>query len=170
LVGSGGTILTGGGGNDSITVAAGVKLTSYSVQGGTNNDTLVINGILAGGGVQGNEGADSIVLGASSVLGGVTIQVDNATIGPMGADTLVLGNLNDGAFNNSKITQFSKANDTLFVGTIQISGADFGSLLGTYTGASLTSGVINASGGDVAKLFSLDSFLANNGTASITII
>jgi hypothetical protein len=169
LVGSAGTIITGGGGSDILNVNAGVKLTSYSVQGGVDNDTITINGILAGGSVKGNEGADYIALGSNSKIGGGVVQLDNAT-GGFGADTLLLGNLTAGAFNNSNINQFSRTNDTLLIANIQnttITSADWGTIAaGTYNATTLAA-VAGQGSGDIAELVT---FLSNNGTASITII
>jgi hypothetical protein len=166
MVGSAGTIISGGGGSDILNLNAGVKLTAYSVQGGVGNDAITISGFMAGGSVKGNEGADFITLGSNSVIGGGQVQLDNST-GGFGADTLLLGNLTAGAFNNSNINQFSRTNDTLLVGTSTITSADWGTIAaGNYTGATLAA----ANTGSNADIAALATFLSNNGTASITII
>jgi hypothetical protein len=169
LVGSAGTIITGGGGSDLLVVNAGVTLTGMNVEGGVGNDTIIMTGTMAGGSVKGNEGADYIALGSTSVIGGGQVQLDNAT-GGFGADTLLLGNLTAGAFNNSKINQFSRTNDTLLIADIAnttITSADWGTIAaGNYTGATLAA----ANTGSNADIAALATFLSNNGTANITII
>jgi hypothetical protein len=170
LTGSAGTQLTGGGGNDTLTINSVVG--AYKLEGGTGNDVIIINANINGGQINGNEDADSIVIGASSRINGSTISGDNNGATGAGADTLVLLNTANNGFNNGRITNFSKANDTLIIGSgvtaTTITSADWGTIAnGTYTGTALAA----ANTGSNTDIAALASFLSNgNNNASITII
>lgn len=159
LTGSGATaansLIQLGGGNDIVTINSAVS--NYRIDGGAANDTLVINANLSGTVITGNSGADSILFASGTITGG-QLSVGSTTVVADGADTLTIATGAKGV--GTFITNFSRAQDTLIIGSTTITGL-----------ASLATGSYNAAqyGATAGANDALYSWL-NDGGNRITLI
>jgi hypothetical protein len=166
LTGSGASsansLISLGGGNDSVTVSSNV--TDYRIDGTGGNDTLVVGAVtITNGLITGGIGADSIVIGAGSTLTNSQISASTVNNKTDGNDTITIaaGSTATGSF----ITNFSKASDTLIIGGSTINSTDFATFAtGTYGSFSL----VGLTGQTLTDITALNTWLG--GSNGITLI
>jgi hypothetical protein len=126
------SLISLGGGNDSVTVSSAVS--GYRIDGFGGDDTLVVGAVtLTNTLINGGLGADSITIGAGATLTTTQISASNANIATDGVDTItiVAGSTATGSF----ITNFSKANDVLVINGGAVAGLN-ALAAGTYSSTS----------------------------------